>query len=175
MTRSPPREPADAVRSRVPQARAVPVDGTCGLELVAGAGRARALRRGGAQSFEPIQIGTAWGRPWSTRGSISPGTVPQGWRSGGRLPPDTRVELVVDLGFDDEPGFQAEGLAWTPDGVIIKAVCPYNNHVPVDPEAPVDLYLEAAANPDVSGVRQLNGLGSSRPPRTVTPPLPATT
>ena len=111
-----------------------------------------------AQSFEPIQVGLPWGRPWSTTWIHVTGTVPQDWRSGGRLPPDTRVELVVDLGFDDQPGFQAEGLAWTPDGVIVKAVSPYNNHVPVDPEAPVDLYLEAAANPDVSGTRQLNGL-----------------
>ena len=111
-----------------------------------------------AQSFEPVQVGLPWGRPWSTTWIHVTGTVPQDWRSGGRLAPDTRVELVVDLGFDDQPGFQAEGLAWTPDGVTIKAVSPYNNHVPVDPEAPVDLYLEAAANPGVSGTRQLNGL-----------------
>ncbi|MBC7441381.1 MAG: alpha-mannosidase, partial [Ramlibacter sp.] len=65
----------------------------------------------------------------------------------------TRLELVVDLGFSQAtPGFQAEGLVWTPDGVILKAVEPRNRSVPlrVGPGGHVDLYIGAAANPDVT-------------------------
>ena len=76
--------------------------------------------------------------------------VPPSWLSAGRLPDGTSVELVVDLGFAAGPGFQAEGLAYRADGTIIKAVSPLNHYVPLDPEAPVDLYVEAAANPDVA-------------------------
>jgi alpha-mannosidase len=110
------------------------------------------------QTFEPVVVGVPWGRPWSTTWLHVSGGVPDAWLAGGSLPADTEVELVVDLGFDDHPGFQAEALAWTPAGVTIKAVSPYNNHVPVDAQAPVDLYLEAAANPNFAGTRAANGL-----------------
>ena len=103
-----------------------------------------------AQPYEPVEIGTAWGRPWGTTWIHVTGAIPDDWRTDGELPVGTSAELVVDLGFDRGPGFQAEGLAWRSDGVTIKAVSPYNNHVPLDPHAPVDLYIEAAANPDVS-------------------------
>jgi alpha-mannosidase len=110
------------------------------------------------QTFEPVVVGVPWGRPWSTTWLHVSGGVPDGWLAGGSLAADTEVELVVDLGFDDHPGFQAEALAWTPAGVTIKAVSPYNNHVPLDAQAPVDLYLEAAANPNFAGTRAVNGL-----------------
>ena len=58
--------------------------------------------------------------------------------------------MVVDLGFTAAAGFQAEGLAYRPDGTTIKAVSPFNNHVPVQAGEPIDIYLEAAANPDVA-------------------------
>src|SRR3954469_1128093 len=111
-----------------------------------------------SQPFQPVQVGEPWGRPWSTTWIHVTGSLPQGWLSAGVLPEDTQVELVVDLGFEDHPGFQAEALAWTPAGVTIKAVSPYNNHVPLDPQAPVDLYLEAAANPNFAGTRSVSGL-----------------
>ncbi|MFL6028374.1 MAG: alpha-mannosidase, partial [Friedmanniella sp.] len=111
-----------------------------------------------SQPFQPVQVGEPWGRPWSTTWIHVTGSLPQRWLNENVLPEDTQVELVVDLGFEDHPGFQAEALAWTPAGVTIKAVSPYNNHVPLDPQAPVDLYLEAAANPNFAGTRSVNGL-----------------
>ncbi len=104
------------------------------------------------QDFAPVDIGTAWGRPWGTAWIHVTGELPGAWLVDGELPADTVAELVVDLGFSGGPGFQAEGLAWRPDGVTIKAVAPFNNHVPLDPHAPVDLYLEAASNPDIGSV-----------------------
>lgn len=110
-----------------------------------------------AATYAPFAIGTPWGRPWDTTWFHVTGDVPAGW-SGDAAPAGTRVELVVDLGFTGAgPGFQAEGTAWTPDGRIVKAVEPRNQHVPLvagqalDDAGRVDLYVEAAANPDVPG------------------------
>ena len=49
----------------------------------------------------------------------------------------------------DQPGFAAEGLAYAADGTVIKGIEPRNSYVPLVGSDPVDLYLEAAANPDV--------------------------
>jgi len=110
-----------------------------------------------AATYAPFAIGAPWGRPWDTTWFHVTGDVPAGW-SGDAAPAGTRVELVVDLGFTGAgPGFQAEGTAWTPDGRIVKAVEPRNQHVPLvagqalDADGRVDLYVEAAANPDVPG------------------------
>jgi alpha-mannosidase len=102
------------------------------------------------RAFEPVPIGTRWGRPWGTMWLHITGEIPTSWRA---LAADAHPELVVDLGFAHAPGFQAEGLAYRPDGTTIKAVSPFNNHVPVDPDRTVELYLEAAANPDVATTR----------------------
>ena len=72
-----------------------------------------------------------------------------------------RVEVVIDLGFGgDWPGFQAEGLVHDLDGRVIKGLEPGNRYVPVTARAsggePVELLVEAAANPSVpisGGVR----------------------
>lgn len=110
-----------------------------------------------AATYEPVAIGTPWGRPWDTVWFRVTGAVPAGWRGEG-APAGTRAELVVDLGFTGAgPGFQAEGTAWTTDGRIIKAVEPRNQHVPLAPggalaaDGTIDLFVEAAANPDVPG------------------------
>jgi alpha-mannosidase len=93
-------------------------------------------------SYDPIAVGQPWGSPWSTTWLRVHGEVPAEWSG-------ERVEAVFDLGFGDEsPGFQAEALAYTADGVPIKGIHPRNRYVPVM-GGPVDLLLEAAANPTV--------------------------
>ncbi|TQF73845.1 alpha-mannosidase [Rhodococcus spelaei] len=99
------------------------------------------------QEFTPISVGACWGRPWSTLWLHATGSVPAHWLDRPGLEP----ELVVDPGFTGGPGFNAEALAYRPDGSAIKAVSPMNDHVPVDPYRPLDVYLELAANPDVAG------------------------
>ena len=102
-----------------------------------------------AQDYEPIRPGDPWGPPWGTTWLHATGVVPDGWRRR----EGHRVELVVDLGFTDtQPGFQAEGLLRRADGSAIKAVSPYNRAADWEgePDA-VDVYIEAASNPDVAG------------------------
>jgi len=105
------------------------------------------------QSFEPFPVGTRWGAPWSTTWFRVTGEVPAAWQDG--APEGTRVEVLVDFGYDPAtPGFQAEALAYRPDGTPVKSLHPRNAYVPWRPErdgAHVDLLLEAAANPDVAG------------------------
>ncbi len=102
------------------------------------------------QTYDPVEIGSTWGRPWGTTWLHVTGQIPASWLASGRLPDGTSAEVVVDLGFAAGPGFQAEGLAYRADGTIIKAVSPLNHYLPLDPATPVDLYVEAAANPDVA-------------------------
>ncbi len=102
-----------------------------------------------AQEYRPFQVGLPWGRPWGTTWFHATGTVPPDWA----IDPSTRLEVVVDLGFSGAgPGFQAEGIAWSPAGGILKAISPRNRSIPLTlpPGGSVDLYLEAAANPDVT-------------------------
>lgn len=98
-------------------------------------------------TYAPFAEGHMWGRPWGTVWFHVTGSVPEHWRAA-----DAAVEVVVDLGFSAGlPGFQAEGLAYGPDGLIIKAVEPFNDYVPVAAGAAVvDVYLEAASNPNVA-------------------------
>ena len=100
-----------------------------------------------AAKFTPFIQGTRWGKPWGTVWFHVTGAVPEEWRDD-----NAKAEVVVDLGFTPGiPGFQAEGLAYAPDGRIIKAVEPFNDYVPVaSGAAAVDFYLEAASNPDVA-------------------------
>ena len=100
--------------------------------------------------FTPLEHGTPWGQPWGTKWLRLRGEVPDSWGTA----PDTAVEIVVDLGFTRElPGFQCEGIAWRPDGTIIKAISPRNQYIPLKllgSGMAVDFYVEAAANPDVA-------------------------
>ena len=99
------------------------------------------------QTYRPFEVGTPWGRAWSTLWLRVRGVMPE---VGDRR----RAELLFDLGFAAaEPGFQAEGTVYRPDGSIVKAVEPRNAHVPLTGLAVGDefeFYLEAAANPDVA-------------------------
>ena len=102
------------------------------------------------QDFQPQEHGAPWGKPWGTKWLRLQGEVPESWGTD----PDTTVEVLVDLGFTIEiPGFQCEGMAWRPDGTIIKAVSPRNQYIPLKllgGGMAVDFYVEAAANPDVA-------------------------
>ena len=100
------------------------------------------------QDYEPFAVGGAWGKPWGTVWFHIVGTVPAEWAGA-----DVYPELLVDLGFTTAvPGFQAEGTVYTPDGVIVKAVESLNRYVPLgEPGSAIDLYLEAAANPNIAG------------------------
>ncbi|SIN69746.1 alpha-mannosidase [Agromyces cerinus] len=103
-----------------------------------------------AQRFTPFETDAPWGRPWGTTWFRIRGRVPAAWAAQG----DTRVELVVDLGFTGAaPGFQAEGTVWSADGVIIKAIEPLNRAVPLEaqPGQDFEVFLEAASNPDLQG------------------------
>lgn len=102
------------------------------------------------QQFRAQEHGAAWGKPWSTTWLRLQGEVPESWGT----EPDTTVEVVVDLGFTTEaPGFQCEGIAWRPDGTILKAISPRNQYIPLKllgGGMAVDFYVEAAANPDMA-------------------------
>lgn len=102
-----------------------------------------------AQSFRPIETGSPWGKPWGTTWFHVTGEVPE--RFGGVE--HCTVEMVVDLGFNDmQAGFQCEALAYTPDGKALKAIENYNRYVRLPNSgagASVEIFLEAASNPDV--------------------------
>ncbi|BDH58276.1 glycoside hydrolase family 38 C-terminal domain-containing protein [Tsukamurella sp. PLM1] len=98
------------------------------------------------QEFTPIAAGTPWGAPWSALWLHVTGTPPADWA--GR---DGALELLVELGFTGGPGFNAEGLVYRADGTVVKGISPFNAYVPLAPDEPVDLYVEAAANPDLGG------------------------
>ena len=108
------------------------------------------------QEFRPFSVGEPWGAPWGTVWFRISGTVPAEWAqwtgtADGGAGPD-RAELLIDLGFTGEqPGFQAEGLVYTPEGTIVKALEPENFHVPLSqsPGEPFTYYIEAASNPNV--------------------------
>jgi alpha-mannosidase len=104
------------------------------------------------QAFEPVPLGWRWGRAWSSTWFRVTGALPEAWRDG--PPAGTRVEILVDFGYDrSRSGFQAEGLAYRPDGRPIKAIAPLNSYVPWEPsDGPVvDILIDAAANPDIAG------------------------
>ncbi|HEV7710107.1 MAG TPA: alpha-mannosidase, partial [Asanoa sp.] len=103
-----------------------------------------------SKEFEPFPVGGAWGPPWSTTWFHLTGAMPA-------MPADARVEVVIDLGWNSaSPGFQAEGLAYRPDGSVHKGLHPRNDWIPVSGST-VDLFVEAAANPTVlDGFRPTN-------------------
>ena len=72
-----------------------------------------------SQQFAPFVVGTRWGKPWGTTWFHLTGVVPAEWAAVN----DVRIELVLDLGFDGAaPGFQVEGTAYSPDGIILKEI-----------------------------------------------------
>ncbi|HIT75791.1 MAG TPA: alpha-mannosidase [Candidatus Avipropionibacterium avicola] len=97
------------------------------------------------QEYQPIAPGDPWGRAWSTSWIHVTAEVPEEYA-------DTTLELVVDLGYTGGPGFTCEGLIHTPDGIPVKGVHPENRYLVLPAgTTTIDLYIEAAANPDVGG------------------------
>jgi alpha-mannosidase len=97
--------------------------------------------------YSPYVTGTPWGSAWSTVWFRAAARVPREWEG-------MRLEAVVDLGFDTTlPGFQCEGLAYTPSGEPIKAINPRYQWVTIASNARSDdeivFYIEAAANPNL--------------------------
>jgi alpha-mannosidase len=108
-----------------------------------------------AQRFAPVAVGSQWGRPWQTVWFEITGTVPAEWDD-----PAAEPELEIDLGFTaGQPGFQAEGLVYSPAGTVLCGIAPLRRHVPLGsqssvgngPGSPVEVYVEAAANPNIGG------------------------
>ncbi|WEO78077.1 glycoside hydrolase family 38 C-terminal domain-containing protein [Cryobacterium sp. SO2] len=115
------------------------------------------------QTFSPSGPGAGWGAPWGTTWLHITGDVPAEWTG----VPGTEPEVVIDLGFTAAiPGFQAEGLVYAADGMVIKGLQSRNRWVPVRAGTPaddgtspaavatspgglIDLYVEAASNPDL--------------------------
>src|SRR4051794_22610804 len=136
---------ARALRDRIRPAMTRPV-GTLEVAAWDVGGEPVAAATGLRAPYRPFAIGQPWGRPWDTTWFRVRATVPD--------PPPGDLELVVDLGWRDDsmPGFQAEALAYDAEGTVLKAVQPRNNWVPVRGPA-VEVYLEAAANPQFFGGR----------------------
>lgn len=103
--------------------------------------------------YSQIDVPFRWGAPWSTSWFQVTGEVPEEWLEDGRLPDGTHLEVEIDLGFyGPRPGFQAEGLAYLRDGTPIKGIAPRSSYVPWPSQRrDIDLFVEAAANPDVAG------------------------
>ncbi|MDF2444475.1 MAG: alpha-mannosidase [Subtercola sp.] len=98
--------------------------------------------------FGPFAVGQLWGRPWGTVWFRVTGEVPADWTGVA----GTQPELVVDLGYTGaHSGFEAEGTVYTLDGRIVKAVEPFNRTAPLGSATTVDLLIEAASNPNVTG------------------------
>jgi alpha-mannosidase len=99
---------------------------------------------GPGAEFAPFAPDSAWGPAWTTSWFRLTGSVPDDW-------PEGDVAAVIDLGFEGGPGFQAEGLVYRPDGTIIKGVHPMNSAVGLARVGgEIELFVEAAANPDIT-------------------------
>jgi alpha-mannosidase len=113
------------------------------------------IAEGLAAEYRPLQPFEPWGPAWGTSWFHLTGAVPAGWAG-------QTVEAVIDLGFaTDRSGFSAEGLVLRPDGTAVKGLNPTNTWVRITDRAeggePVELYVEAAANPLIGGVGTRQG------------------
>jgi alpha-mannosidase len=91
-----------------------------------------------AGEYQPLAVGDAWGRPWSTTWLRLLGHVPAAWRG-------DNVALVLDLGGVAPTGFTCEALVWK-KGRPWRGVSPSHRSLPVKGDF-VDLLVEAVANP----------------------------
>lgn len=94
-----------------------------------------------AHDFVTFLPGTWWGRAWET------------WwfRLRGARPSASPLAVEIDLGFSgDWAGNQAEGMVYLADGTPLKAVQPMNRQLWLPDGSDIDLFVEAAANPNLS-------------------------
>lgn len=99
-----------------------------------------------AQAFGEFDASRPWGLPWGTTWFRVQGRVPERWADVEGATP----ELIADIGFTQvQTGFQCEALAYDASGAVIKAVEPFNRYVTLPGGPDVEIYLEAASNPDV--------------------------
>ena len=105
------------------------------------------------QSYALAQLGDRWGPAWGTSWFHVTGSVPAEVE---------HPEVRFDLGWATRrPGMQAEALVFTPDGGHVKGLNPRNSWIPAQPGQWIDWYVEAAANPVLSGF-QPTDLGDNR-------------
>ncbi|MWB96978.1 alpha-mannosidase [Agromyces seonyuensis] len=126
-----------------------------GLEYWDAPGEPVPFEEAAAGEYRPIAAGERWGRPWGTTWFRVGGAVPAEWLVDGALPPGTRAELVVDLGYTNgQPGFQCEAMVWSPAGHPIRGIAPLNNAVAeaVAADGTIDVFIEGASNPDVGSL-----------------------
>src|SRR6266550_717387 len=96
--------------------------------------------------FEPFSIGDHWGAAWETTWFRLQSTIPSEWRG-------AEVAVRVGFGYTRMPGFGAEATVWE-DDVPVQGMSPRHDTYRVTPSAhggePVDVWIEAAANPVAS-------------------------
>jgi len=93
--------------------------------------------------YAPFAIGEAWGGAWDTTWFRMQATIPAEWS--GR-----EVVALIDLGGAGMVGFTAEGLVWDGDAPVQGLHLKHREFVvarPAEGGEPVDLLIEAAANP----------------------------
>jgi alpha-mannosidase len=95
------------------------------------------------QSFQPFQIGDAWGPPWDTTWFRFSGVIPAEWVG-------EEIVALIRLGARAGEGFTSEGLVWQ-NGKPMRAINVNRAEVPLAKSAKggeaVEFYVEAAANP----------------------------
>nr|MDQ2754097.1 alpha-mannosidase [Actinomycetota bacterium] len=94
--------------------------------------------------FEPFAVGQPWGGMWDTTWFRMQGTIPDTWAG-------QEVVALIHLGGDEMVGFSAEGQVWDRDGRPRQGLHHrHRDYLLVTSAAggePVELYVEAAANP----------------------------
>ena len=92
-------------------------------------------------------IGNKWSRPCGTTWFRFTADVPARWAG-------AALEAVIDFGFHpDAAGFQSEGLVWAPGddglGAPVQGIHPRRTGLPLPdaPAGPLEIVVEAAANP----------------------------